>query len=238
MKNQYFGDINDYKKYSLLKLLSRYGQIETTVCWLLTNGEDGSNGSRIKYLEQPDKWRKFDPMLYEYLRKQVLELKNRNVNVLEKADLFESFRFFPRIIEDDIQARENFFNDFLRFAKGTQLVFLDPDNGLEIKSIPRGRKASSKYIYWEEVQAVHEAGHSILIYQHFPRRARKPYIEDIVNRIRDITTIKRIFYYSTPFVVFLLLPQKEHEEIFIENNQNILNNWGNLIRIHEKPIRS
>jgi len=26
MKNQYFGDINDYKKYSLLRLLGGHGQ--------------------------------------------------------------------------------------------------------------------------------------------------------------------------------------------------------------------
>jgi len=33
MKNQYFGDINDYRKYGLLRTLTG-GQIKTAVCWM------------------------------------------------------------------------------------------------------------------------------------------------------------------------------------------------------------
>ena len=56
MKNQYFGDINDYKKYSLLRLLGGQGQIKTAICWVLTEDDNRTDGSKIKYLEQPDKW--------------------------------------------------------------------------------------------------------------------------------------------------------------------------------------
>jgi len=40
MKNQYFGDINDYRKYGLLRLLTDGGDIRTAVCWMLTPGDD------------------------------------------------------------------------------------------------------------------------------------------------------------------------------------------------------
>lgn len=36
MKNQYFGDINDYRKYGLIRLLTGAGKLKTTVCWMLT----------------------------------------------------------------------------------------------------------------------------------------------------------------------------------------------------------
>jgi len=39
MKNQYFGDINDYRKYGLLRGLSNKGEISTLVCWMLTENE-------------------------------------------------------------------------------------------------------------------------------------------------------------------------------------------------------
>ena len=35
MKNQYFGDINDYRKYGLLRILTNGGEVDTAVCWML-----------------------------------------------------------------------------------------------------------------------------------------------------------------------------------------------------------
>jgi len=169
MKNQYFGDINDYKKYSLLRLLSGWGQIETVVCWVLTRDDNGSDGNRIKYLQQPDKWRGYDPILYEYLQENVLRRGIKDVKILETSDILANCRFYTETVDDDIKLREAYFNRFLEFAKGVDLVFFDPDNGLEVKSVPRGKRNSSKYLYWSEVKASYNAGHSILIYQHFQR---------------------------------------------------------------------
>ena len=41
MKDQYFGDINDYRKYALLLELSGSGDICTGVCWMLTGADHG-----------------------------------------------------------------------------------------------------------------------------------------------------------------------------------------------------
>jgi len=236
MKNQYFGDINDYKKYSLLRLLSGYGQIETAVCWVLTRDDDGNDGNRVKYLQQPDKWRSYDPTLYEYLQEYVFRRGIRNVKMLETSDILANCRFYSEVIDDDIKLREAYFNRFLEFAEGADLVFFDPDNGLEVKSVPRGKKNSSKYLYWSEVQASFEAGHSILIYQHFPRMNRQSYINNLVQQFKAVTKAKCIFYYKTRHVVFFLLTQPKHEEGFIENNANILNTWGKIISFEELKL--
>lgn len=236
MKNQYFGDINDYKKYSLLRLLSSYGQIKTTICWILTRDDDGSDGNRVKYLQQPDKWRSYDPTLYEYLQECVLRRGIRDVKILETSDILANCRFYSEIVEDDVELREAYFNRFLEFAKSADLVFFDPDNGLEVNSIPRGKRNSSKYLYWSEVKASYKAGHSILIYQHFPRMQRESFIRNLVQQFKAITEVGRIFYYETRHVVFFLLTQPEHEELFIENNANVLNVWGKTMRISELPL--
>jgi len=236
MKNQYFGDINDYKKYSLLRFLSRYGQIETVICWVLTHDDDGSDGNRVKYLQQPDKWRGYDPALYDYLREYVFRRGIRDVKIIETPDILTNCRFYSEIIEDNIELREVYFNRFLEFAKGADLIFFDPDNGLEVKSVPLGRTNSSKYLYWSEVKISYKAGHSILIYQHFPRMQRESYIHNLVQQFKAITDVGRIFYYKTRHVVFFLLPQPKHEELFIESNANILNVWGKTISIYELPL--
>jgi hypothetical protein len=46
MKNQYFGDVNDYRKYGLLRSLTAGGRITTTVCWMLTP-DDGRPDGRL-----------------------------------------------------------------------------------------------------------------------------------------------------------------------------------------------
>ena len=44
MKNQYFGDINDYRKYGLIRILSNSGIIRTGICWMLTPDDTRTDG--------------------------------------------------------------------------------------------------------------------------------------------------------------------------------------------------
>jgi len=236
VKNQYFGDINDYKKYSLLRLLSGQGQIETTVCWVLTEDDDRTDGKRIRYLEQPDRWQSYDPMLYEYLRELVLEKGARNISHIEKDDILPKCRFYKEFISDDVDSRARFFKKFLEFAQGSDLVFFDPDNGIEVKSIPRGKKSSSKYIYWDEVQSSYEAGYSLMIYQHFPRRPREPFLRNLVRRFRHFVTARQVFSYCTFHVAFLLIPQPRHEDMFLENSDKVSKTWGEVIKIRKHKL--
>jgi len=236
MKNQYFGDINDYKKYSLLRHLSGWGQLRTAVCWLLTHDDNGGDGNHIDYLTQPDKWKVYDTTLFELLEQRVSKQGIKDIKVIEDSELILNCSFYSEIVDDDITLRQAYFNKFLEFVEDADLIFYDPDNGLEVKSIPMGTKKSSKYLYWSEVKATYESGHSILIYQHFPRTNRESYISDLVQHFRKTDGIKRIFWYKTRHVVFFLLAQSKHENLFIESNANILNTWGEKISIRELPL--
>jgi hypothetical protein len=60
MKNQYFGDVNDYRKYGLIRLLTGRGEISTAVCWMLTPDDDRTDGKFTDYLGSPEKWRRSD----------------------------------------------------------------------------------------------------------------------------------------------------------------------------------
>jgi len=58
MKNQYFGDIHDYRKYGLLRSIIEATQLRLLVAWMLTPDDGGSDGSRLSYLNKPLKWGK------------------------------------------------------------------------------------------------------------------------------------------------------------------------------------
>jgi hypothetical protein len=235
MKNQYFGDINDYKKYSLLRLLSGQGQIETAVCWVLTEDDNRTDGRRIRYLERPERWQRYDPIVYEHLRETVLRKGVRNVGSIERANILHNCRFYNMLIRDDIDLRDQYFKRFLQFAEGADLVFFDPDNGLEVKSVPRGRKSSSKYVYWDEVKASYSAGHSLMIYQHFPRSPRELFLRNLFRKFKEFVHAPQVFSYCTFHVAFLVIPQPRHEEMFKKHNSIVSEVWGEVIdiRIHK-----
>ena len=236
MKNQYFGDINDYKKYSLLRLLSGHGQIRTAVCWVLTEDDNRTDGRKISYLNQPEKWKTFDPILYDHLNGLVLKRRLRGVNHIEKDEILSNCKFYKDNIYDSIESREHFFKKFLKFSKGVDLVFFDPDNGIEIRSIPRGRRSSSKYIYWNEIKASYEAGHSIMIYQHFPRKPREPFLRDLVRKFRNVVHARQVFSFCTYHVAFMLVPQLHHQEIFLENSNRVEEVWGDVIKVRNHEL--
>lgn len=236
MKNQYFGDINDYKKYSLLRHLGGNGRIKTVVCWVMTEDDSGNDGRRIKYLEQPETWQKYDPIVYEHLRKSVLDKGIRDVNTIERANVLKNCRFYDEIIQDDMRQRDQYFNRFFKFAEGADLVFFDPDNGLEVKSVPRGKKKSSKYIYWSEVEASYKSGHSILLYQHFPRKPRDSFIRGLIQQFKTVVGACNVISYCTFHVAFLLVPQPHHEDMFIENTLRISQNWENVMRVKRHSV--
>lgn len=68
MKNQYFGDINDYRKYGLLRILADSGKLKIGICWMLTSDDKRSDGRRISYLQSPSKWSDYDKDLFEQLK--------------------------------------------------------------------------------------------------------------------------------------------------------------------------
>ena len=49
------------------------------------------------------------------------------------------------------------------------LVFFDPDNGIETKSVPRYSPKSGKYIFWDELKTFWDRGQSLVVYHHLNR---------------------------------------------------------------------
>jgi|HubBroStandDraft_1064217.scaffolds.fasta_scaffold726963_1 hypothetical protein len=91
------------------------------------------------------------------------------------------------------------------------LVFLDPDNGLEVKSVPKGRKSSSKYAYLDEIADHYGAGRSILLYQQYPRHvSREASITGKSNHLRAQLPAASIWLFETSFVAFILAARPEH----------------------------
>ena len=230
MKNQYFGDINDYRKYGLIRLLADVGKIKTGICWMLTPDDARADGKFTEYLAEPNKYKKFDPDLYSFLG-QCLEINTRNVLEAANSDKFPNTIFFNPILEDDAVQRKQYFSNMHRLFKDVDLIFFDPDNGLEIKSKSLGQKDSSKYLYWSEVVECYKSGHSILIYQHFIREERNKFIARMLGNIHTKTGSKNTIYFRTSNVVFFLICQDNHSQYFSNKSKTISDNWVGQVQV-------
>jgi len=234
LKNQYFGDVNDYRKYGLLRILTGGGKIKTAVCWMLTPNDNRGDGGFTAYLEQLGKWRDYggyDEDLFDHLKRCVLDHGLRNVSEIENSNLLPSCTFFSEVVPDERAARAAYHARALDTARGCDLVFFDPDNGIEVGTKPIGRKDSSKYLYWHEIDDFWKAGHSLLIYQHFPRLPRDAFIEGRARELIHKTGTPEVISFRTSHVVFFLVPRAHRREYFRVRSAEIAQRWGPQIRI-------
>lgn len=229
MKDKYFGDINDYLKYGLIRSILRSHEFRLLVAWMLTPDDANPDGKFIDYLSKPIKWCIHDRELYEELQCLMSQKDTRKVALIEQTNLLPGARYFSRIVPDAYNDRNVWSQELLLKANGSDLVFLDPDNGIEVKSKPFGRKDSSKYLYLREISNLWEHRKSLLIYQHFHREKKSSFIERIRGKLQETAKGSLIAAFTTPHVVFFLLLQPEHQKHYDSIVTNVQSNWGNQI---------
>lgn len=230
MKNQYFCDISDYYKYGLLRLITKHTNLNIGVCWMLTKDDDKKNDKRKQYLSQPERWQHYDPNLYEFLKDCYCH--GNDITKIDKTILPACKFHSPSVeLEDNAGARQQYFNEFKRLAQSCDLLFFDPDTGMEVPSTRYGYQDSSKFLYWCEARQLYELGYSVLIFQHHKRYLKH---EDLISRLREesLTNIGNVpSFYRTTYATFLLIAQNTHLEIFKDLNKTIEAAWQHKIKV-------
>ncbi len=230
MKNKYFGDINDYRKYGLIRAIFSSNRFSLLVAWMLTPDDSSNDGKRTDYLNKPDEWWRYDSELYKGLQRLMSNPRARNVRLIENTKLLPDAKYFSHEVPDPSKDRRDWFLDLLSNAKDSDLVFLDPDNGIEVNSKPYGRKDSSKYLYWREISDLWEQGKSLLIYQHFCREKRQSFIQRLKERLQKNTRDSLIAAFTTSHVVFFLVLQPEHHKYHNSIVANVEKYWTSQIQ--------
>ena len=229
MKHQYFGDVNDYRKFGLLRAFA--SRLRVGVCWLLTADDDGGDGELRTYLSRPKKWRRYDPELYDALARLLQDGVNRRVCLAAQWDLIPRAKYFDLTLVDLAAARQEYFSGAWRQLDGCELVFLDPDNGIEVPSQPWGRRGSSKYVYWRELKAAFNLGHSVLVYQHYPRAPRDRFVPFLADRISEELACARVTAFKTPHVAFFLAQQPAHYPALHGVEEAVAASWPGQIEV-------
>lgn len=237
MKNQYAGDVNDFRKYLLLRRLTSDTDLRLGVCWMLTPDDGGNDGKKTTYLSNRARYRKSDPELFDSLAK-LLEERSEAIGLgddsliqaIEHSRVLGEASFQREFLADaDVERRFLYFQNCLERMAGCDIVFFDPDNGLEIRSKPKKEnKNSNKYLFFDEVSALLEDEKSLLIYQHRPRIETVRYMTERVAQLRERCPRcpGPITVFQAGAVLFFLLANPKHQQILEERVQAARNDLG------------
>lgn len=196
MKNQYLCDIGDYGKYSLLRAFTDAG-ISVGINWYHTEDDDTNDGKFKTYLSK-DEYRGYDPLIFDELRK-LNEKRKVIIDDIQQSKIFSNTSFYSELLapvgtpKERAYQREEWFKNSIHALRDSDLIFLDPDNGLLI-SDNSGVKKAHKYALPSEVKAYYCMGHNVVYYCHRGRRNDtqwNAYVTEMMNHI----------YYAYPIVI-------------------------------------
>jgi hypothetical protein len=209
MKHQYFGDVNDYVKYGILRCIAAEG-LRVAVCWMLTPNDSRPDGRKTQYLSTPGVWERHDSELFSHLARILATSDGKHVRHIESPDVIPNARFFGREVPLSLQERHVWLREVISAAIDSDLVFFDPDNGIEIPSCPFGKRGHEKYVYWSELVEAWRSNRSVLVFQHFPRVPREQFIVDTLANMEVMLQGSGVVALVTGNVVFLLAAQACH----------------------------
>jgi hypothetical protein len=182
MQNRYVGDIGDFAKYALLRRLASTSEeplIRLGVVWCLYPDEHhNSDGRHIFYLGRPG-IAELDLELVFALQK-IVASRLRSIGAVASAGILPRGTVFcntPVCLPDCAAStrydrllhRSSWLEDCLARTQESELVFFDPDNGIEAASVPKHHAKAGKYIYLDELARFWKRGHALLVYHHLNR---------------------------------------------------------------------
>lgn len=193
-------DIGDYAKYALLRAVCANEQepIRLGVIWYLTDhAESNADGRKRAHLSQ-DGWVNLDPDLLARMRQLERTLPGQdalNLSLIEDSGILPAGTvFFSEALPQGqgppsqrTSERTAWFERARKAVANCNLVFLDPDNGLEVPSVPITSRLASKYASVAEVGWLLESGAAVVLYQHGSRMSWQAQRERILSQMASGT---------------------------------------------------
>ncbi len=192
MQNRYVGDVGDFFKIGVLRSISGPvsdpEHLKVGLVWYLVPDESGnSDGKHVSYLNADSargrELRSLDPELYDRLARIVQRRPQTIVDVERSGVLPPDAETFSQVLDFSdlsprsqllrIERRTAWLEGALAATASSDVVFLDPDNGVRSTThrVRSYRSKAIKYAYFDEMAQFLERGQSVIAYHHADRSA-------------------------------------------------------------------
>ena len=248
MHNNYVGDFGDFAKYAMLRSLSARTGLRLGVVWYLyTDPCKDTDGQYLDYLDKGKEhlYRHCDSELYDKLR-DLRDAGDRNVAAVKNRGLLpKNVVFFDAPLSLSVlpkgtgkaklqreQVRQQWFAEALAHTEAADLIFLDPDNGLEVRSTAYHQDKSPKFAFYREVDQFWRRGQSLVIYQH--KNLHETAGMQIQNRFKELCghlTTKEAYAIYLPSHsgrIFFVVPQPDVAGFLKRAVEEFACRWPNI----------
>ncbi len=220
MQNRYVGDIGDFGKLGLLRVLSSNG-LSIGVNWYLTDDENhNGDGRHIGYLAKTE-YRDCDEALW-YALKRIVTSNQRETAAIENSGILSATYYSVPIAcacknkIERLEQRKSWHMSALKALRGIDVVYIDPDNGLMVPSA-QGTTKMGKYVELQEIADYYRQGSSIIYYQHKARLQDNEYAVQFHNLLASINIPDArglgLKFISTSQRFYFFVIQPRHESI-------------------------
>jgi len=182
MRHNFVNDIGDYAKYALLRALcaNRDLKMRLGVIWYLTVHQELNGDGRRRAHISREGWDGLDLELLGKMRSIEANIRvpsDLHLSLIEQSDILPKDTIFfstplPDATGSSIKRRQERIAWFTRAQEvvaDCQLIFLDPDNGLEVQSVSLSSRLAGKYATVAEIASLLSAGAGVVFYQHCDR---------------------------------------------------------------------
>lgn len=234
MQDKYTGDVGDFGKYILLNEIAKRvnGNIRLGINWYYTLvGEPGNtDGKHIAYLDDATKnsahFKACSPGIYDELKKLVSE-NRRSIaeieagHVLPEATLFysEEIPYRGDTSTEKVAHREQWFAKSMARLDHADVIFFDPDNGINLDPYQKPSPKAMKYVFTDEIETCFKQGKSLVVYNHRDHSTVQKYDAKLLSPRKfveapDDLRILRFKRFSVRDYMFLI--QKKHHDIICQ----------------------
>ena len=236
MQDRYVGDLGDFGKYGLLKALCSCPEtvfsphLSLGVVWYLVPDEEhNQDGKHVQYLvpsaKNLEQFRSCDPVLYDVLGGIVCSGRRSVASIGELDVLPAGTRYYdPPLTFDGLsgsgaeaqpqraELRSGWLEGALKCTAPCELVFMDPDNGFEVKVGPY-QKRGPKYVFFDELAPFIERGQSLVVYHHMSRRGTS--LDQVRGRLAEVgdrlgVEAFALLYHRGSARAFFVIPVEEY----------------------------
>jgi len=212
MNKRYLGDVRDLFKYDLIqRILEGIKSLQGfTFIPMLTEYDPESKGGNkrdfdkakvgtnnknlVKSLKKYNKYNKIDPNERDFTEvKKHFESRSFEIRIYEER----GNKYFTNIK----RSRDEYFEHIPLGLLHKSLVFVDPDNGLQIEN------STEKHLLYGEVKNLYkrmDKDSILMIYQQFPREDHEEYLSKRANKLRELTQDLPIYISDNEITFFLL----------------------------------
>lgn len=225
MQDRYAGSIGDFGKLALLRCLMEGRRL--AVGWYLTNGEgdEKRNGQSFDYLTRPGEFRHLAPDIFDALNTIVAQscIGSRNVAALEGSGLLPGAVFHRAEVPRPLVLRRQWGDELVAAVGDADLVFLDPDNGIQ------GNRLSPKHVALAELAALRRPNRMIVFAQR--QTGRRSQVSLLARRLWSMG-FTRIEFVRFRLIESRLYVVTDHDEARVERIGEFARKWGKWVKTY------